>query len=1028
MRIGIIQMSDLHISSASDFIVENVKNIVRSCKSVVNTCNKLVVVVSGDIIDKGNVGNYTIAEQFFNSFKDGLYREAKLDDFTYVLVPGNHDIDFSVNNELRSLVVDKLQKRDTVEEERFIEECLKSQEAFWNFFSRMNSELRSPCISYSKSVYVNDRCNLVFHCYNTAFISTINEKPGTLIVPENFFIHDCNIDDRRKDVVVSVFHHNTGWLSTNTANNNKKIFEKHIEETSNVLMCGHEHQREEKIISDLNNRDKILYLESNSMQQGENQSFNVLVFSDEDDAMSIKPYEIVINRNGTFKNIEKETLPIIFKRHSLSFTESYNKFLSSLDAPITHPVKKNLTLDDIFVYPDLEPLSSLDNKRMYTYIDSSSLLIKCSLGQIVFLEGEAQSGKTSLLKMLVRQCYQEGVYPLFVNGDDFKIKNMNGVLREAYTKQYVSMHYDKYLELDKVKRCIFIDNIDRSVLNQEGIKESLKKLLENFAFIVATSTADNSVIGLLQKSRKDDSIKHYLIHQLGHLKRNQLIEKWLLLGVDKYSMDYNLLLDRAKLIMEQFANMLGKQLLPSNPIFLLIILQEMSDTLDSYDVTPTSYANLYQGLLMSALHKQGVSQNDFDGIIQFLSHMAYSLYQNRKGAFRYDYNIEGEIGYIQFYENYKKVWNLPITSEKLLNILKQACLLVEKEEGVYSFAYKYVYFYLVGKYIASLKNEDKVMEIRKLCGKLYKEENGNILIFMAYLNNDLSLIEEIKFASWLPFEDLSPITLDRDDKIYQQLTDFVQKIKNDVLRTDVDCKEEQLKELRRRDELDRAKEEGKTYVPTDEDYEKNSNLREINDMIKANKIIGQVIKNQRDILKKDDISTLLADAYLSTFRVLSFFTEMLEKDRDLITNDIIAHIKNVSTIDKRILTDKIDNLLRMMLLRLCYNMFATLASSVGTSGISEVYDKVSKDIVKSPAADIITFTIKSYYEPLKEKDLQEMMDKYKKNPVVLDIVRARVRSYVYNHNLGFQRVQRLGDISGLVLLNSAERSIQKKYK
>ena len=173
---------------------------------------------------------------------------------------------------------------------------------------------------------------------------------------------------------------------------------------------------------------------------------------------------------------------------------------------------------------------------------------------------------------------------------------------------------------------------------------------------------------------------------------------------------------------------------------------------------------------------------------------------------------------------------------------------------------------------------------------------------------------------------------------------------------------------------------------------------------------------------------MLTDAYLSTFRVLSFFTNLLEKDRDSIANAILEQNENVSDMDKQILTDKIRSLLQMMLLRLCYDMFANLSASVGTAGISDIYDRVSKEIIKSSAADIITFTIKSYYEPLKDSDLQEIMTKHKNNPVVLNIVRARVRSYVYNHNLDFRRVQRLGDISGLVLLNSPGKALSNKQK
>lgn len=1032
MRIGIVQMSDLHITSADDYIVKNAAAVARSCKSIINTCNKVVIVVSGDIIDKGVVSNYAVAEKFFDDFKSELLKEAVLESYEYVFVPGNHDIDFDLDKQVRPLVVEKIQNRDVVEEEMLVQVCLKPQEKFWDFVSKMNETPLLPCVSYTKQLQINESSNLIFHCYNTALLSAINEQPQSLIVPENFFLHDGAIDDTRRDVVVSVFHHKTGWLSTKTANNNQRSFEDHIEQTSNVLMCGHEHQRGSKVLSGLENVDKILYLESDSLQQGAEQSFRVSVIDDANN-LTISLYEIMLNPDKTFNQIELGTHDVMFKKHALSFTDAHNQFLSRLDAPIKHPVKKDLILDDIYVYPDLEPLASLDNKRMYTYIGADNLLRNCSQGQILFIEGDAQSGKTSLLKMMIRQCYQMGIYPLFIKGQNVRVVNLGGVFKDAFKEQYSAkkMSYDQFLQLERSKRCIFIDNIDRSKLNQEGLSESFKRVLENYDYIIATSNTDNSIVGLLQKSRTDNKIKRYLIHQLGHLKRNQLIERWLLLGSDKFSIDTNMALDRIKLILEQFSNVLGKQLLPSNPIFLLILLQAMNDSMESYDVAPTSYVNLYQSLLMSALHKQNVPRSNFDGVIQFLSKMAYSLYKNKKGVFKYDYDIDGEKGYSQSYDAYAEVWNMPYTKEKLLEILLGARLIVENEKDTYSFAYKYIYFFLVAKHIVSLKDEkgkddERKSEIKKLCEKLYKEENGNILIFMAYLDTDLSLLEEIRFASWLSFEDLKPITLDQNDEIYKQLATFVQSIKQEVLRTDVDHKKEREKSLRDRDEKEKALEEGKTFVPSDEDFEKDKDLREINDTIKTNRIIGQIIKNQRDVLKKDQIVDLLKDTYLSTFRVLAFFTDLLEKHRDSIVDDIIQQNKNVSSMDKQILTDKISQLLQVMLLRVCYDMFANLSISVGTVGISDIYEKVSKEIIKSPAADVITFTIKSYYEPMKDTDLQEIMTKYKNNPVVLNIVRARVRSYVYNHNLDYSRIQRIGAISGLTLLNTPGLAISKK--
>lgn len=1031
MKIAIVQLSDLHITSGDDFIVKNAAAVARSFKAIVNTCSKVVVVVTGDVIDRGNIDNYAYAKQFFNDLKTELLKEASLDSFDFVIVPGNHDLDFSSKDDVRPVILNSIKDRDEVGEEQFVDICLAPQKSFWQFVSEMEGHEVKPCVSYTRTIKLDDRCDIIFHCYNTAFMSTIEEKPQELLVPENYFIGYDGIDDNRKDIVITLFHHKTGWLSTKTVHNNQRAFTDHVEKNSQVLMCGHEHQSRFTVVSDLENVDKVLYLESNSMQQGNEQSFCVHVVDTEGEP-TFTPTEIVINKDGEFELKEKSALKIPFKQHALSFSNAHSDYLSRLDAPIKHPNHDRLKLDDVYVFPDLEPLSSLDNDKMFSYVDSENLMPHIDQGQIIFLEGESQCGKTALTKMMIRQCYQNGIYPVLLSGSDIKIMNLNGILQQNYKTQYApnAMNYNAYMQLERNKRAVFIDNIDKSPYNEEGVLEVLKGLLKNYGFVVVTTNTDNSVTGLLQKSKTDEVIKRYLIHPLGHYKRNLLVEKWIMLGTDRLTVNTNAAIDMATSILNKLSETLGKQLLPSNPIFLLILLQEMNIDLKQYDTAPTSYANLYHSLLLAALNKQNVPQTNFNGIIQFLSGLAYWMYKTKNKTFYYDTSVSGEVGYSQFYDEYTSNWNMPYTKEKLLEILLGSQIFVEKESSIYSFAYKYLYFYLVANYMASLKDEERHAEIKVLCEKLYREENGNILVFLAYLGKDLTLIDEIKFMSWLPFENLQPVTLDRNDDIYKRLETLVKSVSNEVLRTDVDQKQERRRILESQDKQDMqaGRNDSHTSILPEEAYEKDKNLQDLNNMLKSTLILGQIIKNQRDVLLKSQIVDLLTDAYLATFRSLSFFTDLLKQSQDEIVKEFIAKDDKRTDTDKRELEDKVNTLFQMMLLRICLTSFINLSSSVGTYGIDDLYEVVAKDKIKSPAADIITFTIKTYYGSLNESELEDIMKKYKSNPVVLNILRARVRSYVYTHNLPFDKIQRIGSLSGMQLLNSPAKGMLKGKK
>lgn len=282
----------------------------------------------------------------------------------------------------------------------------------------------------------------------------------------------------------------------------------------------------------------------------------------------------------------------------------------------------------------------------------------------------------------------------------------------------------------------------------------------------------------------------------------------------------------------------------------------------------------------------------------------------------------------------------------------------------------------------------------------------------------------------LPFEKKQPITLDRNDDIYNQLETLVKSVSQEVLRTDVDQKKERKRLLEARDkqEMNESRNGHASQVLKDEDFEKDETLQELNNMMKATHIIGQIIKNQRDLLLKDQIVDLLTDAYLATFRSLSFFTELLKQGQDEIVDDFITKDDSISDTGKHELEEKVNMLFQLMLLRICLSFFTNLSLSVGTSGINDLYDVVAKEKIKSPAADVITFTIKSYFGNFSENELDDIVKKYNKNIVVLNIIRARVRSYVYTHNLLYDKIQSIGAISGMQLLNSPARGMLKGKK
>lgn len=269
MKVAIIQLSDIHLKSEKDFVITHQEEFYRSCKHIINECSNLIIVITGDIAFKGAKEEYDLATRWLNNCVQSWKREARfLNKIDYVIVPGNHDCDFSESQTIRETIKQSILNKDLLEEKELADLCLSVQNNFWNFYGALIGVDMTPQISISKTIHLRLDYSIRFDCYNSAFLSSKEEKPGELIIPENYFLKP--LDHNSSQVVISLFHHNTGWLSPNTSNNNKKRFEEHIYNCSNIIMCGHEHCNQNNIISNLNDYQELIYLESSAFQQAKN--------------------------------------------------------------------------------------------------------------------------------------------------------------------------------------------------------------------------------------------------------------------------------------------------------------------------------------------------------------------------------------------------------------------------------------------------------------------------------------------------------------------------------------------------------------------------------------------------------------------------------------------------------------------------------------------------------------------------------------------------------------------------------------
>ncbi len=1013
MNIGILHLTDLHISNKNiDIINKRIEPLVNSCQIQLSGIFKLYIVVSGDIANTGVQNEYALAVNFFSSLKENIKHRFKvINTIELIVVPGNHDCQLIQNNSVRTALLETSRTKDDIDES-ITDLCSEVQKDFWSFYANNIDALDFNRLSYKVESQCSLASSIIFHCYNTSWCSVLNEKPGSIILPTSAFLTE---DHKGGNIVISIFHHPTGWFNPSTEQNNKTLFEQHILKESNIVLCGHEHTINGVRVSSLKKNTDFVYLEGGAFcDSDEHSKFNFMLIDIEQKSCSLWHYEYNCSENIFFGADEEETFILTDNKSDFSITKDFENELNAIKVPIRHSAK-DLTMQDIFIYPDLDPIKE-DSKdeSLQKYIDAKELFGSSKYHKPIVIEGDTQSGKTSLLYQYFKQYIQLNNIPIYINGKSISSTNVKDILKRALKAEYGNkLKFDTYLGLDKKIKVLLIDNIDKGAINFPSIVELLNKFKPIFERIIVTTSEQQDISSLFDKKRLFDDYDYFRIVPLGYVKRNELIRKWYLIGQNENTVDINAVQQQIKLTFDTITTLLGEQLIPAYPLFVLTLLQSLDFKNPSFDLKSTSYAYCYQSLIMVSLMRNNVPGDDCKSIINFLTEFSYYLYsKNLNNINLRDYN--------SFYDGYKNAFIIKYSSEKLLEILINSNII--KQDGInLCYAYKYLHYYLIAKRVSNMltgspaEREAAKSIIVDLCTALHRERNANILIFISHHNtNSADLLDSILITSLFPFENTTPITLDTNDQLFAFLSGFVDKIKDDVLLCNTNPDEYREKSLKAADKRVQTKSARTSSNKEHNDTVNETEIQDISITFKIIKILGQIIKNQYGDLKRDKLESLVEHAYLVCFRYIGFFTKILEDDKE----DLIKMIseKNSKVSDIGVIRDKVQTFLYFIGYRLCLSSFSNLSVSVGMSGLDDIYDVVAKKI-DSPAAKLITFTIKSYYDKMNLAELESLMIEFDKNPVAQRILKARAISYVYNNNVAYARKQKIGHICKLRLIN-----------
>jgi predicted MPP superfamily phosphohydrolase len=995
MKIGILHLSDLHIQDET--LIDRVETLVKSVEYDVKQISHLYIILSGDIANFGRKNEFDIAKIFVSNLTEKLKEKWTMLNVSIVSVPGNHDCCFDNEKKTRKSILNDC-KTDIVDEEDYFIDAMAVQSNFWDFTNEITDLKERNKVSYKYEFRPHLDFKVSFHCYNTSWLTEINEKQGSLTVPENKFIENEN-----GEYIISVFHHPIDWLSASTKRNNKQRFEEHLIKSSNLVIYGHEHDKgNPKAILQRNNN--VVFCGGKAFDKNElnETGFSLYEIDLTDKSINIKTF----NFDGNKYSVETEDRHQIIEKVKREFIlkQEFETKITNLSIPLKHSKKPKLVLSDVFVYPDLEPLLEDDN-NVVQYPNSYDLIDKVKNEEKgnVLIEGAGQSGKTALLYVLYKRYYEMGLTPIYFRGKYCNETDVKRLVKKALKKQYNNENVDLFFQLDK--KVLLLDNFHKSNLNSKYKKRLVESFNNNFELIVVTSDDTFSSKNVTEEATSFKEYLKYKLLPLGHEKRSELIEQWLLIGENKLTVQEEDILNNVKLRFNEINSLIGNRLMPSYPIFILTLLQSLDENLQNF--SQTSYANIYLVLIKAGLIKEGIKDSVLTSLLNILKELAFYMYDKKKSPF----NREDFDNFISEYSG-KYFRHKSLTNDKILSVLCNSNILKFDDE-YYTFSYKYIYYFLIAQKI-STDIESYQELIYDLCNNIHLEINANILIFLSHHSKAQILIDNIVFTSEIPFEKASPLTLNKDDEFVKFITEFTNEIKDEIIE-DRNPKEEVKKELKEKDAIERNN-------SNDEDSEEGivpTEAIEMNQAFRTVKIIGQIVKNQSGDFEKEKLIKLVEAAYNTIFRFLGFYSGMLEKDKELLIETIVEDIKKKEekkksrhgNLDVKLIEKTVRNILQFISWRICVDSMTNLMFAVGTKGQNELFDRVNSNI-DSPASKIVTFAIKTFYDKIDTKELEKLFDDVKDNYLAQSILKEYIKKYLYTNIVERSKRDRIIQIAG----------------
>jgi hypothetical protein len=990
MKAIFIHLSDLHLRPTENSAEPKFSAVVSAVQNEETSLDAAVVIVSGDVADKGAKEEYAAARALLEPLVLQLADRLKLP-VRVVIVPGNHDCYLPEEDSVRQAVIATIRKGESADvDARMIDCCVEAQQNFVGFrdtFPNAKPDLTRGPLYWEYRVAVKS-ASLLVRCYNTAWQSTRKEQQGALHFPANT-LRDAT-SAAPADYCVSVFHHPYNWMPAQTF----RAFRAHIEESSDLILTGHEHEPD--------------HYQKYSVSGEVNEYLEGAVFQEHGQPHRSGFHAIVVDlqtqqqRSVSFRWEKDLFVPTDRKdwtgysrgtragRNKFELTPEFEGFLEDPGASFAHPAKPELVLSDIYVLPNVKEFK-LNRQSEFIYgslIEGRDLLKVLGARKHSLIFGRQQSGKSTLTKVLFRDLFNKGLTPVLIHGDDIGVEHLtkekfDALVERQFSRQFNNPMLPAFQQLDRDKTVIFIDDFDHVHLNAKGRLRLLEYLIGRYDKLYIFG---DDVLKLEELAVGKDgaavfpSFEQFEIVQFGHLLRNKLIEKWYSIGTE-YVGDIEQVAKRVTEVERVITTLLGKNYLPSYPIYVLSFIQAMESSTFSRTSAGT-YGSLYEILITQTLAVRSPSFS-LDLKATYLSELAFQLFSTRARRF-------SEMDWVKFHNEYCAKYKISPGREELKRELARASMITLFDEK-YGFQHPAAYYYFVARYLRdNITRPETRALITELCSKLNREEYASILLFLTHLSKDPFIIEVMLAHGKSLFQEFPPAKFETDIAFLSNFTDQIQN----VVLEDGTYQQQKEKRLRELDEAPTLDDDMPDLV--DETDEALKMIAQMTMALRTLEVLGQLIKNFPGSLVGTDKYQLVKECYelgLRTVSMLfSLFDSKVDDFVDLVADRIIESRKPIK--DSEEFRKRMKSFLFWLIEATCFGMIKRISLAVGHPQLSETYAEVNRDM-DSNASALVDIAINLEHLGFPEDQLQELSKRFPCDSFCGRVLRQLVVEHFY---------------------------------